>query len=191
MGSINWSGFDWAAFSTLTTGALAVIGATIVGILQARISRRQADIADRQTQLQEFQQKIDLYERRFEVFEVASAFIVAAERQDLRIDSEAEAAFFRAVDKSRFLFAKAVTSALLKIGADANGLFFYRRKLDRIDDDNSRVIPYDGERETVVQEIIRLEEAIQGHSMTLPALFGHELQLGARGDATEIGPVAA
>ena len=62
MCSIAWCSLTWEAFATLLTGGLAVGAATVVGVRQLAISRRQ--IA-----LEEHKFRVDLFDERFAVYE--------------------------------------------------------------------------------------------------------------------------
>lgn len=115
--SIEWSAFTWEAFATLTTGILAVGGATYVGIRQTRISKRQNEILDRQTRLAEAEHRADLFERRLQTFEATADFVIhinefpdSDPKQKVRMNL-----FAAKLRESQFLFKPHVFQALHEI----------------------------------------------------------------------------
>lgn len=120
--SIDWSAFTWEAFATLTTGMLAVGGATYVGIKQTRISKRQNEILDRQTRLAEAEHRADLFERRLQTFEATADFVIHInEFPDSDPKHKVRMNLFAAkLRESQFLFKPHVFQALQEIWEKGN-----------------------------------------------------------------------
>ena len=190
MGSINWSGFDWQAFSTLATGALAVLGATIVGVRQTMISKRQNEILERQTELEELKLKSELYDRRMEVFDAVNTYIFDA-LYTMKYDPEMEARFQQAYLKSKFLFRDSISRTIEEIaerGVHYIGLKLALARLENLKDsateEDLQSLKNVREREK------KLSPVLVKYLEDLPQIFGHELQLGTRTDPDAQLPIA-
>lgn len=113
---IEWSDFSWEAFATLTTGALAVAGAIVVGLRQASIQQRQADISSRQVHLDELSLRNDLFDRRFVVYEATRRYLGDITRHaDRPSDTQIEYNFVVAMDQSKFIFQEHVYTGLREL----------------------------------------------------------------------------
>lgn len=115
---IDWLGFTWQAFATLSTGAMAVGSALFVGLKQVGIAQRQVGIAEKQAEIQRQQAETaqmtlreKLFERRFELFcDMEKAFDDAQKDHPNPFEMTPERS--RVVLSARFLFPENVREAL-------------------------------------------------------------------------------
>lgn len=107
-GSIAWCDFTWQAFATLTTGALAVGGATWIGL--------------RQVGIQNLKLRADLFDRRFRNYEAVRDFLNSVLSKPDEIDSLALSQFFVAQREARFLFGAKVCDGLSNIWTECGEL---------------------------------------------------------------------
>jgi hypothetical protein len=135
---IAWCSFTWEAFSTLTAGLAAVVGATVVGIRQIRVTSKQSDIASRQADILAHQVEVDraklradLFDRRLAVYKACKAYIREAMnlRVEFFINWQIQDELARQLEQAEFLFAGSVTDLLRKAANDADQLLTEREKL--------------------------------------------------------------
>lgn len=109
---INWQSFSWEAFAALVTGLSAVIGATLVGL-------RQAKILDRQAKFGRLSYNHALFERRLAIFEAREALIFQGLDLNQRFHEDAEPGvrerFIRAHKEARWILGPSVHKDMQKI----------------------------------------------------------------------------
>lgn len=109
-GGINWCGFNWEAFATLVTGALAVGAAFYIG--------------KKQTQLQKISVKESLFDRRYSVFKRTEGYILQILQHADQPDEVTNLGFFAAMGEAKFLFEPQVLAGLKAIKSDADNYLF-------------------------------------------------------------------
>ena len=175
---IDWVQFSWEAFSTLVAGLAAVVGATMVGVRQARISARQTDILAQQTELSELTYRAELFERRLGVYDAVSDFLGSILRHAHPPNHELERLFLRAERDARFLFAESVHTDLQEIWKRASAY----RVLHSVSRHTFEVEGHygPGNPEKEADALNWFAERFR----TLPDLFGEELRLGRVGESS-------
>lgn len=183
---IYWSEFTWEAFATLSTGLAAVGGAVFVGLRQLAIAKRQTDITEGQTkilalqaQLEQMKIRSDLYDRRFAVFDATETYLVAVLNSEKRATIDAQVAFAKAIDHSRFLFEPAVFANLNGIRKDAEKLFTYRTMLDSYQARQQTPHPVPAEKiDAMYAQTEKVTDGLVFMMTHLSETFGDELRIG-------------
>jgi F0F1-type ATP synthase membrane subunit c/vacuolar-type H+-ATPase subunit K len=175
---IAWDAFSWEAFSTLSAGVAAVLGAIVVGIKQAKISSQQTEILKRQIQLEELSFRASLFERRMKIYESTSEFLLSIIRNASPPDGDREISFLRAQRDTEFLFAPNVLDHLNEIwrrAAEYRAIYTTARHTFETKGHYGAGNP---EREAAAVEWFAERLRI------LPSLFGEELRLGRPGEGS-------
>ena len=130
---VYWTSFSWEAFSTLATGAGAVLAAVVIGVRQSAIAERQVAIADRQSRilekqahLEELKLRSELFERRFAVYQATRSFCVSIMAHADEPEQGIQRDFLTALDQSKFLFRPSVYADLKDLWARSCGFFATR-----------------------------------------------------------------
>lgn len=162
--NIDWSAFSWEAFATLVTGVAAVVGATIVGLRQVGIQKRQADIQEKQVEIARLEVAASLFDRRMEVY--SSVAMVAGSIMSgtdptvaMRID------MLKAMDRSYFLFKEEAVKKIARL----HSLFLrYEAIHDRCDTKHWCI--FDRDRDIGLAEVkLRMRREIDDNFTTFMA----------------------
>lgn len=102
---IDWCGMTWEAFATITAGAAAVIGATIIGIKQTKILGAQHN-------LEKLRLKSEIFDKRYRVFVEFGVFLdIAATGPESEVQKIIEGTR-QNVERSIFLFDHSVYNVI-------------------------------------------------------------------------------
>lgn len=182
----------WEGVSTLVAGFLAVGGATIVGLRQTGIMKKQVAIARRQTDIQEglaniegLKLKSDLFDRRFEVYDAVRrwlSFIVGEARspRPTRADGDEGACldrFLVAWDRSRFLFRPEVYRRLEELRKLSHALHFHQQSQRRPLNDDAAIEEHGKHAERERGILLEFASVLED----LSQVFGDELNLSIHG----------
>lgn len=172
MSIIHWAAFDWPSFATLAAGGMAVIGATAVGLRQARIADRQREILERQTKLTELALRHELFDKRYAVYQTTARFLKAqlSHRNDERDFIELN--FLEATQEARFLFRSSVSEYLERIwGRSA--------ELEEIRDELGQGLAAGSQPDEERRALSRsLRRSLREDLKNLADVFGPDLHLG-------------
>lgn len=185
---VNWCGFTWEAFATLTAGCAAVGGATWVGLRQLRVTAQQASIADRQVGIMSRQADIsehqvqvdraklraDLFDRRLAVYKASKAYIRDAMivRADFDPNPEIWNELTVQLEQAEFLFAGNVRSRLQTVAHEADTLLTEREKLRDL-----RGGPSTPEMAEQAAKVRALNKALREKLSNLANAMGEEMKL--------------
>lgn len=185
---INWCGFTWEAFATLTAGCAAVGGATWVGLRQLRVTAQQASIADRQAgvmsrqadilehqvQVERAKLRADLFDRRLAVYKASKAYIRDA--MTVRVDFDSNPEIWNELtvqlEQAEFLFAGDVRSRLQAVADEADTLLNERETLRDL-----RRRPSTPDVTEQAAKVRALNEALRDKLSNLAAAMGEEMKL--------------
>lgn len=133
MCDIDWCSFTWQAFATLTTGVIAAGGATIIGIKQVGISRKQAMVAEGQKEVAAAQaetaraalevakaqaltarlaQRSNLFDRRYAIYETLIEYSHTSMSGDVHALIAMNTKIVDSFKKMKFLFPKSVQTEI-------------------------------------------------------------------------------
>lgn len=185
---INWCGFTWEAFATLTAGCAAVGGATWVGLRQLRVTAQQASIADRQASIMSRQADIlehqvqvdraklraDLFERRLAVYKASKTYVRDAMtlRADFDPNPEVWTELTVQLEQAEFLFAGEVRSRLQTIADEADILLNERETLRDL-----RRGPSTAEMAEQAAKVRELNKVLRDKLSNLSEAMGEEMKL--------------
>ena len=122
---------DWSAWATLVVGIAAVVGAVLIGQMQAAISLKQAEIAERQAHIMERQTGIaeqqaetertrlraELYDRRVVVFAGIEQYLADSSSCDGVVSNEVRDGLFKSLAVATFLMGSDVD----RLGKEPHG----------------------------------------------------------------------
>ncbi|MGQ2971619.1 hypothetical protein [Brevundimonas mediterranea] len=114
---------DWGAWATFFTGCAAVTAASVIGVMQSKIQKQQANIADRVASTEEARIRLELFEKRYAFVIVLNKF-VSRVRSKKDFWTEEDTAFLDESRRAEYLFpreTKAIIDRLWNIAADYQG----------------------------------------------------------------------
>ena len=137
VGAVDWCGFTWEAFATLSTGLAAVSAAVYIGRKQSEIQNKLVEVQQVEAGLQVNALKAKNFDRRFQNYTIVRDFLIEVLRSSGEPERQSIDKFLDAHRETRFLFEPEVYNGLQVIWNDCMELF-------GIDDEINQLMVSDG-----------------------------------------------